>query len=318
MFPVAISFRTVITRLVPALFTVAALALPLLAEDATHPKHPFLWKVEGKDLQKPSWLFGTIHLSAPEMKDLHPAAEKAFTEADAVFTEIPMDLKAQMALIPTLVRTDGKSLAESIGDPLSAELDAELKAINPVLDSVPFQTMKTWVMSMTLPLLKTQLQGNIALDSILWKRATEAGQKTGGLETAASQTGIFEKFTEAENTTMLASTIRQMKDAREGGEDLSDELMKAYISGDEANITGAIEKSERLMELEADPELGKRFMKLLLTDRNVTMTDTIEEKLKAAPAEVQFFAVGTGHLVGKQSIVTLLSEKGYTVTRIQD
>jgi uncharacterized protein YbaP (TraB family) len=214
----------------------AALASPLAAQESTHPAKPFLWKIEGKELQKPSYLFGTIHLSSPEMKDLHPAAEKAFTSADALFTEIPMDPADQVALMPTLIRADGKTLAESIGKELSAALDEELKAINPALDSLPFQTMKTWVMAVTLPLLKSQLQGQKALDSILWARATKAEKKAAGIE----------------------------------------------------------------------------------TDRNVSMSATIDEKLQAAPDQVNFFAVGTGHLVGKESIVTLLAAKGYQITRIQD
>lgn len=296
----------------------AALASPLAAQETTHPAKPFLWKIEGKELKKPSYLFGTIHLSSPEMKDLHPAAEKAFTSADALFTEIPMDPADQIALMPTLIRADGKTLAESIGEKLSAALDEELKAINPALDSVPFQTMKTWVMAVTLPLLKSQLQGQKALDSILWERATKAEKKAAGIETAASQTALFEKFSEAEITTMLGASLKQMKEAREADKDLSDDLLAAYISGDEAKVNAELEKGEKLMERDSDPELSKRFMKLLLTDRNVSMAATIDEKLQAAPDQVNFFAVGTGHLVGKESIVTLLAAKGYQITRIQD
>lgn len=301
-----------------ALFMLATVSSPLVAQDATHPVKPFLWKIEGPALQKPSYLFGTIHLSSPEMKDLHPAAEKAFTSADALFTEIPMDPKSQRELMPTLIRADGKTLDESVGDTMAAALNAEMKAIQPELSSVPFQSMKTWVMLVSLPLLKSQLQGQKALDAILWNRATEAGKKLAGLETIASQTGIFEKFTESEINVMLASTLKQLKEAREGGDDISGDLLAAYISGDEEKVTGEMDKSARMMARDADPELGKRFLKLLLTDRNVTMASTIDEKLKAAPDQVNFFAVGTGHLVGKDSIVTLLSGKGYQITRTQD
>ncbi len=312
LFPIIFVIRAVFCRILPAFLV---MGLPLAAGEGAHPLKPFLWKIEGPGLQKPSYLFGTIHLSSPAMKDLHPAAEKAFTSADALFTEIPMDAKSQMELVPMMMRDDGKTLSQSIGETMSADLDAELKAIQPTLDSTPFQPMKTWAISMMLPMLKSQLKGEVALDFTLWNRATEADKATAGIETAASQTAIFQKFSEAENVRMLASALKQMKAARKSGEDLSAGLLTAYISGDEDKVTAEM---NRLMEREEEPELSKRFLKLLLTDRNVTMAATIDEKLNAAPDRINFFAVGTGHLVGPDSIVALLSAKGYTITRIQD
>ena len=61
--------------------TVAFAILPHLAfsEDApAHPVKPLLWKIEGKGLSKPSYLFGTIHLGSGPLAKLHPAAEAAF------------------------------------------------------------------------------------------------------------------------------------------------------------------------------------------------------------------------------------------------
>ena len=46
-----------------------------------HPVKPALWKVEGKDLTKPSYLFGTIHLGDPRVVKLHPKAEKTAKRA---------------------------------------------------------------------------------------------------------------------------------------------------------------------------------------------------------------------------------------------
>lgn len=39
-------------------------------ENLEHPVKPALWKVEGKDLTKPSYLFGTIHIGDPRVTTL--------------------------------------------------------------------------------------------------------------------------------------------------------------------------------------------------------------------------------------------------------
>ena len=50
------------------------LAQPLRAvEEKGHPAKPLLWKIEGNGLEKPSYLFGTIHVSTPAIATLHPA-----------------------------------------------------------------------------------------------------------------------------------------------------------------------------------------------------------------------------------------------------
>ncbi|MBG7606971.1 MAG: TraB/GumN family protein, partial [Verrucomicrobia bacterium] len=163
----------------------------LFAQDAKHPEKPLLWKVDGKGLERPSYLFGTIHLGAEEVTTLHPEARKAFESADAVYTEVPMDAASQLAAAPMMMRKDGQALNDALGEEISARLDEELKLINPALDSTAFQPLATWVVGMSLPLLPDQLAGRKALDIVLWEEAAAAGKKTGAIETLASQLAIF-------------------------------------------------------------------------------------------------------------------------------
>lgn len=302
------------------LFAGAALTLPVgvAAEEKGHPAKPLLWKIEGNGLEKPSYLFGTIHISTPAMQNLHPAAEKALASADALYTEIPMDAKSQIALAPLMIRKDGKTLSDSIGKELTVELDAELKRINPQLNSAAFQPLKTWAVTMALPVLKYQLRGSKAVDQILSDKATKAGKETLALETAESQFGILDGFEENEDVIVLQETLRQIKEDRAAGTDSVDNLIAAYTAGDEALLTGEIDKSFKRIAESEHKELGERFMKKLFEDRNLSMSVTIDEQLKQAPAKVRFFAVGAGHYIGKDNIRDHLTKKGYRITRIQD
>jgi uncharacterized protein YbaP (TraB family) len=291
---------------------------PLKAAEPAHPVKPLLWKVEGKDLKQPSYLFGTIHLGVPPVGTLHPAADKAFTTADAVYTEIPLDTASQMELVPLLIRKDGKTLDESIGEKLAKELNAELKAINPQLDSTPFQSLKTWGVAVTIPMLELQLKGEKGLDMLLWERAIKEQKTTGALETAASQLKLFEDFSEAEQTDVLADTLKQLREDRAAGKNSTAELIAAYVSGDEGKVLDEINKSIKKSAEGEHKELGERFMKRFLTDRDVSMAATIEEKLRAAPEKVHFFAVGAAHYVGKPGIIGNLTAKGYRITPITE
>ncbi len=286
------------------------------AQEAGHPEKPLLWKVEGKGLEKPSYLFGTIHLGAEQVTMLHPEARKAFDAADAVYTEVPMDAATQLAAAPLMLRKDGQTLNESLGEEVSARLDEELKLINPALDSSAFQPLATWLVGMSLPLLPDQLAGKKALDLTLWEKAAAAGKKTAALETMEGQLAMFTEMPEEDQVVMLSETMRMMKEDREKGRNSIEDLTAAYISGDVEKMEAYMQKNMKEMEGGEHEELSKKFMKRLLTDRDVTMAASIAGILEKEPGSVHLFAAGAGHFSSKTSIRSHLEKAGYTVTRI--
>jgi uncharacterized protein YbaP (TraB family) len=270
-------------------------------EEPAHPRKALLWKVEGPKLGAVSYLFGTIHLGVAPVDRLHPAAQKAFDGADALYTEVSMNPEDQLKVATMIIRTDKKTLEQSIGEKLSAELDAELKAINPALDAAPLQTLKTWGIGVTLPMLPLQLQGGKALDQILWDKAVAAGKPTSGLELAKDQVAIFDELTEAEQVIFLAETMRQLRADRAAGRDSTGELVAAYAAGDPAKVQALIERSLRELSESEHKELGARLIKRLLADRDQSMAATIDGHLRANPDKCHFFAAGAGHFVGPAS-----------------
>lgn len=296
----------------------AAVANEPATPEPKHPLKPLLWKVEGPGLEKPSWLFGTIHLGSGPIGRLHPAAVTALDGADAVFTEIPMDAATQLGLAKHYIRTDGKRLAESIGEELARKLDAELAAIQPGLNSAPFQPLKTWAIAVTVPMLRTQLKGGRPLDSIVWSKAAEAGKKTAALEKPEDQFAIFDRLKEEEQVILLAESLRLQKEARLDKTDPVQPLIDAYVAGDAEAVEAEMEKQFVEMADGGHKELGERLLKELLDDRNVTMAAGIDAQLRENPAQSHFFAVGTGHYVGQSNIRDLLTDKGYTITRVTE
>jgi uncharacterized protein YbaP (TraB family) len=276
-----------------------------------------LWKIEGKGLTKPCYLFGTVHLGSGPLGTLHPAAEKAFQECDVLYTEIPGDEKTQLAITQRMVRRDNKTLVQSIGEKLKNQVETELQAINPALDITPFQPLKTWVVAVSLPMLKAQLAGEEAMDASLWKRAEEAKKQTDSIETAASQLGLFEQFNEEEQIILLGETVRLMKEDREAKKDSMQILIDAYVSGEVEALKKEMDKGIAEMAKGEHKELGERFYQKLLTDRDRAMAVTIGEKLAAATDKCHFFAAGAAHFAGDVSIRSHLEKQGYKITRIE-
>lgn len=85
------------------------------------------------------------------------------------------------------------------------------------------------------------------------------------------------------------------------------------LTSDVKKIGGMI-KEHVENSMSKNEELGRRLMKTLLDDRNITMTVTIAKKLSEHPGSSQFFAVGAAHYTGQSAIQDLLTKKGYTIT----
>jgi uncharacterized protein YbaP (TraB family) len=126
-------------------------------------------------------------------------------------------------------------------------------------------------------------------------------KKTAGLETMDFQMSMFDSIPYAEQVKML------MKAAKGGGsgDESFAELVKMYKSQD-------IEAMAQMME-EEDGSLAN-YQTLLITKRNKSWIPQMEVQMKE---KITFFAVGAGHLGGKEGVVNLLRQAGYTLKPIQ-
>lgn len=282
------------------------------AAPPTQIPRPFLWKIEGPG--KPSWLFGTIHLQRPDVATPPAAVRAALDEADAVYTEIPLDAATMLALAPQMLLPAGQSLDAILGPALTAAYEKELRRISPALTLAPLAHLKPWAAAATLLELEDQLKypGVPALDMALFRRAEHAGKETGGLETPAEQLAIFDDLSPGEQAAMVRDTIAQIRAIREGGRSPSDLLAGLYLAGDLDALVAELNKLDFVGE---DPELAAKLLDRLLVRRNATMVRRIVEKLRAHPEETCFFAVGAAHLQGDAGLLAALEKAGYRVSR---
>ena len=308
--------RQILSGLALGIATWAAAAAFATAADPAPPDKPFLWRVEGNGIEKPSHLFGTIHLSNDRIRQLHPAAEQAFDAAGAFHAEVTMEPAAQMAAAALMMRRDNRTLSDSIGPELTEALADRLAEIQPGLDIAILQPMKTWAAAMIVVMLPYQLEGREALDQILWNRAQAAGKTVHGLEEIADQIGAFDVLDEDQQVLFLRETLATLED----GDDMMRQLIAAYEAGDEQTLGDLLTESMTFGENE-DPaviEAGEKLIKALIADRDTAMAAKIHEILREDPARSHFFAVGAAHYLGDESIRKHLEDKGYTITRVPE
>jgi hypothetical protein len=130
------------------------------------------------------------------------------------------------------------------------------------------------------------------MDMYLMGMAKNLGKQVQGLERVEDQFNLFESLLQGKEPESL---LAGMADKRKEGES----LVKAYINTDMRAVTKMI--SMMPPEIEA----------LLLTNRNLVMADGMGKLMEKGSV---FTAVGVAHLPGKDGLVQLLRNKGYTVT----
>ena len=301
---------------VPGWPAVVALALavgfaPLPASRAETAR-PYLWKIEGA--RKPSWIFGTIHLQRPDVANPPAPVLAALKQADAVYTEIPMDSTTILTLLPRMQLPKGKSLETILGPDLAAELGKELKSIHPSLGLGKVSRLRPWVAAATLLEIEDQLKypSSLPLDLVIFQRAASAGKEVGGLETPDEQLAIFDDLTDAEQAKMIADTIAQVRSIRASGESPSEMLSRLYLDGD---LDTLVAKLNEMDAASSDPALTEKLMDRLLYRRNVIMAERIVKKLRAHPDKSFFIAVGAAHLPGDRGVLADLERAGFKLER---
>ena len=267
---------------------------------------PFVYRIDGA---KPSWLFGTIHVSDPALAKFPPSLEQALAAADVVDTEVPMDASMGREFASGAKLSGGKTLDKIVPAPLvtrakGAFADAELVF-------TPFLQCKPWFLAVEISLIDHLAQLQDPIDARIYRRAQGSGKEVGGLETVKEQLDVFDGLTDTEQVGMLAETLDQRDKARKEGRDPLHELLVAYVAGDEDGL-------EKALDRDYDPKdpLDVKMRARLLTDRNVHMAERITDRVHRTPARSWLFAVGSAHLLGTDGVVAKLRAAGLGVVRV--
>jgi len=290
-----------------ALFCFASAgAAPPAAGDGA-PKH-FLWRVTGS--KGVVYLLGTIHVGKADFYPLPPIIEDSFKKADRLIEEVDLSEPAETARMRQWVTADGgyangDTITNHLSEVTRSHLAAYVKKGG--LPEPAVAQMRPWVLSMLLELLEMKRMGldpSYGLDRHFLEEARQSHNPIGALEDAELQLKLFSSLSEEVQDRLLLSGLVDM----ETWADSLDRMTRAWQSGDTAVLQEVVTGSVRDF-----PEL-KPLMTKLFDERNTAMTAKIERFLQTTRS--YFVAVGAGHLVGEQGILSQLRRKNFTVEQL--
>lgn len=263
---------------------------------------PAIWVV--KDPDTTIYLFGTFHALDGKSAWFNDEVKTAFDLSKEVVLEIP-PVEDKTALQPVIL----KYALDTSGKPLLDKLSpkAKEKYVKALADMgappTAFDKMKPFFAALTLVMVNAQklgFTGESGAEAVLTKAAKETKKPIGALETVEFQMSLFANLSEAEQIEMLEQTLDEFDDAVATFKAMNDHWSKGDSEG----------MAKLVNDLNAQsPELYK----LLLTDRNATWAEWIDQRLDKPG--VVFMGVGAGHLGGKDSVQDLLAKRGIKSAR---
>jgi len=212
-----------------------------------------------------------------------------------------MDTEAMMYSSTAMLMLDGRSLSDVLGMPLYKQV-AEVTASRGIPELV-LNRMKPWAVAVTLstPALET---GQV-LDLVLYQDALQQDKAVYGLETIREQLDLFDSMPESDQVILLRDAVDNLSEL----DAMNAELLAVYKQRD---IEGLLALNETSMQT-GDQRLAKDFQRRVIDDRNHRMAERMQQYLQQGKT---FVAVGALHLPGKEGLLNLLEQQGYTLRRV--
>ncbi len=259
-----------------------------------------LWKVEGKELNKPSYVFGTIHLICPDDFFLSDQVKSAVDKVDQVVMELDMDDPQMMMKMQQLsMNPGGKNISEDLTEEQLATINGFFtKHYGANLSQLGVMKPFTLMSMMLLKSMNCDQPASYELSLI--NEAKENELEVQGLETPEFQMGVFDEVS-------FEKQVSWLMDYANDEESMKNEfnlMVNTYKKQDVEGMHDLIVASPQFNDL-ADE---------LLYRRNQDWISKMEDFAKEKPT---FFAVGAGHLGSDKGVIALLRKQGYTVTPVK-
>jgi len=281
--------------------TCSALSAMLCGPAFARDQH-VLWTVEGQ--HNTVYLLGSIHVLRASDGGLPQVADAAYADAEQLVMEIDMDDAAAepLALVGSMQRAATLPAGQTLRGVLGSDYaHVQAQALEAGVDLAALDGYAPWFVALTLMTLELAKRGfdpALGIEQTLAARASTDHKPITGLETAEQQFAVLSSLPLPEQKRFL---LMSLEEAGRMDEEL-ESMLTAWRTGD-------TDKLETLLTAEFDkfPELYKP----LTEDRNRAWMGKLVDLLDED--DDYLVVVGALHLVGHNSVVDLLRERGYEV-----
>lgn len=269
--------------------TLFSFAQPLVSNN----KYPatLLWRISGNGLSKPSYLYGTMHLTDKRLFYFGDSLYKAIEQTEGFAIEInPDELSTQ--LIQSFTKEDKSGLLKDAVDKESydrikkkLEKKYGFKA-DRLTKRQAYLARNEWMKDMKRP-----DDMNTFMDAWLYNIARRLGKWTGGIEDLNDQLNLIEK----EEADFSFEDLLINKELMQGG---LNQMIDLYLSQD-------LQALDDFFNHNAESKKDEWLVK-----RNIKMAHRMDSLLRY---RTHFFAIGAAHLPGDSGVIKLLLKKGFHV-----
>jgi uncharacterized protein len=259
-----------------------------------------LWRISGKDLSQPSYLFGTIHMLCASDLELSDSLRTAIRNANEVYLELDMDNMIELMGVMSKMKMNGDTTLADLLSPDEYKKIRKFFADRPSV--IPFALLekyKPMLAASSLMEADMSCKNPVSMEQLVMTDAKSKKKKIRGLETMAFQLSIFDSIPYKLQAKQLLKYVEDY--GKEKEKEQYQELITAYMS----------QQLEKLGKLTQRDETGiKEFMDILVYQRNENWVAKLKNIL---PEKSVVVAVGAGHLPGEKGVINLLRKAGYKV-----
>lgn len=252
----------------------------------------------------PLHFFGALHFGTEAMYPLPEILIDAYCKADAIAFETNLAELATPsfnAMMSHMGRQpEGTTLEQCLQPDTWGKLVAVANTLGYSSDSV--NDMKSWYAASVLTsaaLRKAGLNSYLGIDGFVFQQAHADAKKIICLETPRQQLELLAEINTATDEAFMQHTIEELNDMVK----FSHQMLDLWLAGD----------AKGLAKLVADGfKDNNKLRKRMLEDRNQHWFDELHHANESGLSVLA--VVGTGHLVGDNSLLNLFNDNGYQIT----
>ncbi|MCL2027363.1 MAG: TraB/GumN family protein [Bacteroidales bacterium] len=277
------------------------------AQNGTYKTGSLLWKISGKDLSKPSYLFGTLHFKSGDFLATVPGATAALESSEQVvgemnmanMSEMQMHLQQAMMMPPNITyqRLYSDEDYQFVNEQLASFFGIGLEHLG-ILNPAGIQVaMLPVAYSVHLP------EGTIeeGLDIFIQSHATQNQKPVLELETVDSQIRVLFGASLQRQADLLLCALKNIDQEMA----MVPELINHYVQGNLNDLY-------RYLRSDVCPATPAEI-NAMNKDRNEAWMKKLPDMMKHKSS---FIAVGALHLAGADGLLNLLEKAGYTVEAV--
>jgi uncharacterized protein YbaP (TraB family) len=278
---------------------------PKTKTTTTTGNNTLLWRISGKNLEKPSYLFGTMHMICANDIELSDSLRSAIKNADKVYLELDMDDMFQMlGAMSHMTMRDDTTLADLLTREQYKKVKDYFEEHSGMMPFAMLEKFKPLLVESMVMEQSPACENMIVMEQLVMQEAKENGKEIKGLESMDFQLSIFDSIPYQLQAQQLVKMVENADNKSD--EDDMKVLTDAY----------RMQQLDKMDELTKKEDMGmKNFTDLLLYNRNANWAKKLEGLMEKNALVI---AVGAGHLPGEKGVISLLRKAGYKVEPVKN